>query len=51
MPDFEKMYFTLFNRITDALSELDAQNYGNAKRILIEAQQLTEEQYTDCDQA
>lgn len=45
MVDFAKLYFTLFNRVTDALTELDNANYGNAKNILIEAQQTTEELY------
>lgn len=27
MPDYEKMYHLLFNAITDALTQLEAQNY------------------------
>lgn len=42
---YEKMYFTLFNQITDALDALNAQNYGQASEILRSAQQQAEEQY------
>lgn len=34
MPDYKKMYHLLFNAITDALTQLEAQNYGNAKDAL-----------------
>ena len=39
MPDYEKMYHLLFNAITDALTQLEAQNYGDVKDALISAQQ------------
>lgn len=29
MPDYEKMYHLLFNAITDALTQLEAQNYAH----------------------
>lgn len=45
MPDYEKMYHLLFNVITDALTQLEAQNYGNVKDALISAQQKAEEIY------
>ena len=45
MADYEKMYSTLFNAITDALKNMEQQNYGCAKEILIRAQQDTEKQY------
>ena len=35
MPDYEKMYHLLFNAITDALPQLEAQNYGDVKDALI----------------
>jgi hypothetical protein len=35
MPDYQKMYFTLFNRVTDAIEQLR------------QAQAETEEQYLD----
>ena len=45
MPDYEKMYHLLFNAITDALEQIESQNYGNAKTQLISAQQKAEEIY------
>ena len=45
MPDYQKMYFILFNAITDAVESMKQQNYGAAKKILILAQQETEEIY------
>ena len=47
MTDYQKMYTTLFNAITDALEQLDAQNYGEAKEMLISAQQKAEDIYID----
>ena len=41
--DYQKMYTTLFNAITDALSQIETQNYGDAKETLISAQQKAEE--------
>ena len=43
--DYQKMYTTLFNAITDALTQLEAQNYGDVKDALIFAQQKAEEIY------
>ena len=45
MPDYEKMYHLLFNAITDALEQIEQQNFGSAKDLLIAAQQKTEEVY------
>ena len=42
---YQKMYTTLFNAVTDALSAMEAQNYGEAQAILIAAQQQCEELY------
>ena len=47
MEVYQKMYYLLFNAITDALEQLDAQNYGEAKKSLISAQQKAEEIYID----
>ena len=44
---YEKMYFTLFNAVTDALEAMEAQNFGQAKELLIAAQQHCEELYLD----
>ena len=41
----QKMYTTLFNAVTDALKKMEVQNYGDAKELLISAQQKTEEIY------
>ena len=43
MPDYEKPYFALFNQITAAISALDTQNSGQARELLVRAQQLGEE--------
>ena len=45
MPNYQKMYSTLFNAITDAIESIRQDNYGEAKEILIKAQQETEELY------
>ena len=43
--DYQKLYTCLFNAITDAIGQLEQQNYGTAKTILMQAQQKTEEVY------
>ena len=45
MTDYQKMYLTLFNAITDALAQIGNQNYSDAKSTLIAAQQKAEEMY------
>ena len=45
MENYQKMYSLLFNAITDALAQIEQQNYGDAKSTLISAQQKTEEIY------
>ena len=45
MANYEKMYSTLFNAITDALEQIEQQNFGSAKDLLIAAQQKAEEIY------
>ena len=45
MENYQKMYSTLFNAITDALAQIEKQNYGDAKSTLIAAQQNAEEMY------
>ena len=49
MPDYQKMYTTLFNAITDALEDIQKQNIGLAQDRLIAAQQQTEEFYIAAD--
>lgn len=41
--DYRKMYYTLFNIITDAIQNIEQQNYDEAKNLLIRAQQDAEE--------
>ena len=41
--NYEKLYHLLFNAITDALEQMEQQNYGTAKETLITAQQEAEE--------
>ena len=43
--NYEPLYHLLFNACTDALEELDAQNFGSARARLIAAQQQAEESY------
>ena len=45
MENYQKMYSTLLNAITDALAQIEKQNYGDAKSTLIAAQQKAEEMY------
>ena len=45
MENYRKMYSTLFNAITDALAQIENQNYGDAQSTLIAAQQKAEEMY------
>ena len=45
MPDYQKMYTCLFNAITDTIAQLDLQNYGCARSLLVLAQQKAEELY------
>ena len=45
--DWEKLYHLLFNRITDALGELEQRNYGTAETILRDAQQDSEAAYIE----
>lgn len=44
---YKKMYLTLFQGITSALDEMEQQNYGQAKDILIAGQQKAEELYIE----
>ena len=47
VPDYQKMYITLFNAITDAIENIENLNYGTAKKLLIQAQQKTEDLYIE----
>ena len=45
MPDYQRMYTTLFNAVTDAVSCIQQGNSDRAEELLIQAQQKTEELY------
>lgn len=47
MKVYEKMYYHLFNAVTDALNALERKNYGQAEEILKTAQQKSEEIYLE----
>lgn len=47
MPNYKKLYTTLFNAITDALEDMERQNYGLASERLIHAQLTTEDLYIE----
>ena len=49
MVDYKKIYHLLFNAMTDALEKIDDQNYGDARDILIAAQQKAEEIYINSE--
>ena len=45
MENYQKMYSTLFNAITDALAQIENQNYGDAKSTRIKTKKKAEEMY------
>ena len=47
MQFYEKMYYTLFNGITDALRLMEQEGYEEAAALLKEAQCKTEEMYIE----
>ena len=47
MEEYKTLYLHLFNAITDSLRAMEAQNFGQAKEILVRAQQEAEEQIMD----
>ncbi len=44
MPNYKQLYFRLFGAAADAVEAIDSCNYGQAKELLIAAQQAAEEQ-------
>ena len=46
---YQKMYIRLFNAVTDALEEMQQQNFGAARALLVQAQQDCEEIYLDAE--
>lgn len=47
VPPYKKMYYHLFNAITDALRLMEEQDPSRAQLILMLAQQQTEEMYIE----
>jgi hypothetical protein len=47
MPDYQQLYFQLFAAAADAVEAIEKANYGQAKEVLISAQQKAEEQCLD----
>lgn len=47
---FSELYYYLFNRITDALTALDAGDAKAARDILAEAQMVAEERYVSASE-
>ena len=45
--DYKKLYFHLFNVLTDAIEEIETGNAFTARDMLIRAQQEAEELYID----
>ena len=45
--DFKAMYFHLFGVMADAVEELEKENIGRAKEMLIAAMQEAEEKYIE----
>ncbi len=40
---YHALYLILFNAITDALDQQELQNFGRAKELLVQAQQIAEQ--------
>jgi len=49
MTDYKKMYFILFNAITDASRLIEKGEYASVKDILDNAQIITEELYIEAE--
>lgn len=47
MVDFKALYFHLFGVMADAAEELEKENIGNAKALLVTAMQEAEERYIE----
>ena len=44
---YRKMYIRLFNAATDAIANIEEQNFGIARELLMEAQRECEEIYME----
>ena len=47
MTDYQKMYLTMFNAVTDALEHMERLDFGMAKKTLLQAQCIAEEIYME----
>ena len=47
MPPYKKMYLHLFNAITDALRDMEREDYAHAQKILTTAQRWAEDRYIE----
>lgn len=50
MVDYEKLYHLMVNASEDAIAEIEKQNYGRARELLIAAEQRCEDIYLDAPQ-
>lgn len=50
MPNYQQLYYQLFAAAANAVEAIEFSNYGQAKEILISAQQNAEEQYIDTEE-
>jgi len=47
LTDYQKMYLTMFNAVTDAIEQMERLNFGMAKKTLLQAQCIAEEIYME----
>ena len=45
LPNYEELYHLMVNASEDAIAAIEKQNYGQAREILIAAEQEAEERY------
>jgi len=50
MGEYKNGYFILFSACADAVEEIENQNFGNAKNILIDAMQKAEQEYIEYEE-
>lgn len=51
MEQNQRPYFMLFNAVTDAVAAIEEQNFGQARQILMQAQQDCEEWFLSCPES
>ena len=50
MEIYKKMYYRLFNGVTDALEAIERQNFGMAAQLLRDTQSECEEMFLDAEE-